>query len=139
MTDARSSDATVGDVMTRSPVVVTVDDPIVAVADLLAGFEITGAPVVDHDGRLVGVISQTDLLRARGSMSWRGWHGVLVRDLMTAPAMTVAVSAPIDEVARLLTSEQIHRLVVVDRLGEPVGIISGGDVVREIALSCDDG
>jgi CBS domain-containing protein len=138
MTDARSQDATVGDLMTRSPVVVTEDDPIVAVADLLSGFEITGAPVVDTDGRLVGVISQTDLLRLRGSAAWRGWHGLLVRDLMTAPARTVSASTPIDEVARLLTSEHIHRLVVVDRLGEPVGIISGSDIVREIASGDED-
>jgi CBS domain-containing protein len=138
MTDARSLDPTVGDLMTRSPVVVTEDDPIVAVADLLSGFEITGAPVVDGDGRLVGVISQTDLLRARGAAEWQGWHGLLVRDLMTAPAKTVAASTPIDEVARLLTSQHVHRLVVVDRLGEPVGIISGGDVIREMADSDED-
>jgi CBS domain-containing protein len=131
-------DPTVGDLMTRSPVVVTEDDPIVAVADLLSGFEITGAPVVDGDGRLVGVISQTDLLRARGAAEWQGWHGLLVRDLMTAPAKTVAASTPIDEVARLLMSQHVHRLVVVDRLGEPVGIISGGDVIREMADSDED-
>jgi CBS domain-containing protein len=133
MADDWSTDTTVADLMTRSPVVATEDDPVAAVADLLAGFEITGVPVVDHDGRLVGVISQTDLLRYRGSAPWRGWHGVLVRDLMTAPARTVAATATIDEVSRLLTSEHIHRLVVVDRLGEPIGIVSGSDLIRELA------
>jgi CBS domain-containing protein len=138
MTDTRSTDVTVGELMTRSPVVVSEDDTITAVADLLAGFEITGLPVVDRDGRVVGVISQTDLVRLRASKPWRGWRGLLVRDLMTKPAKTVPESATIGEVAQQLTSEHVHRLVVVDRLGEPIGIVSGGDLVREIVEADED-
>jgi CBS domain-containing protein len=138
MTDMRSTDVTVAELMTRSPVVVSEDDTITAVADLLAGFEITGLPVVDRDGRVVGVISQTDLVRLRGSTPWRGWRGLLVRDLMSKPAKTVPESATIGEVAEQLTSEHVHRLVVVDRLGEPIGIVSGGDLIREIVEADED-
>ena len=63
----RSSEPAAASLMTRSPVVVTEDDTIAGVAELLAGYEITGLPVVDTAGRLVGVISQTDLVRLRGS------------------------------------------------------------------------
>jgi CBS domain-containing protein len=138
MADMRSADVTVGELMTRSPVVVSEDDTLTSVADLLAGFEITGLPVVDRDGRLVGVISQTDLVRLRAATPWRGWGGLLVRDLMSTPPKTVSESATIGEVAGLLTSEHVHRLVVVDRLGEPIGIVSGGDLVREIVASDEE-
>ena len=63
MLTGRSIGPTVESLMTRSPVVVTEDDAIVGVAELLAGYEITGLPVVDAADRLVGAISQTDLVR----------------------------------------------------------------------------
>ena len=140
MLAGRSNGPTVESLMTRSPVVVSEDDVIASVADLLAGYEITGLPVVDSADRLVGVISQTDLVRLRGStLPWTGWHGLLVRDLMTAPAKTILATAQLDEAARQMTTERVHRLVVVDRRQVPIGVISESDIVREIADCCDDG
>ncbi len=139
MTTRRSIEPSVASLMTGSPVMVSEDDAIAGVADLLAGYEITGLPVVDSADRLVGVISQTDLVRLRGStLPWTGWHGVLVRDLMTKPAKTIAGTAPIDEAARQMTAEGVHRLVVVDDRQSPIGVISESDIVREIADCCDD-
>ena len=66
---AGSTTPTVSSLMTRSPVVVADDDAIACVAELLAGYEITGLPVVDATGRLVGVISQTDLVDSEGRPS----------------------------------------------------------------------
>jgi CBS domain-containing protein len=130
----------VGDLMTESPVVVAERDTIASVAELLAKYGISGLPVVDARDRLVGVISQTDLVRLRGStLPWTGWHGVLVRDLMSSPASTIPASASPEEAARQMTSESVHRLVVVDRRQTPIGVISGSDLVREIADTCDDG
>ena len=63
----------------------------------------------------------------------------MVRDLMTKPAKTIAGSAPLDEAARRMTAEHVHRLVVVDDRQAPIGIISESDIVREIADCCDDG
>ncbi|HYU48440.1 MAG TPA: CBS domain-containing protein [Candidatus Limnocylindria bacterium] len=126
--------------MTRDLIVVTEDDAIAGVAELLAGYEITGLPVVDDGDRLVGVISQTDLVRLRGSaLPWTGWHGLMVRDLMTKPAKTISGSASLDEAARQMTAEHVHRLVVVDGHRSPIGVISESDIVREIADCCDDG
>jgi len=139
MMTGRSSEQTVANLMTGSPVVVTEDAAIAGVAELLAGFEITGVPVVDAADRLVGVISQTDLVRLRGStVPWTGWHGLMVRDLMTKPARTISGSAPLDEAARRMTAENVHRLVVVDNRQTPIGVISESDIVREIADCCDD-
>ena len=137
---AGRSSGTVASLMTRSPVVVMEDDAIAGVAELLAAYEITGLPVVDGDDRLVGVISQTDLVRLRGStLHWNGWHGLMVRDLMTKPAKTIPASAPLDEAARQLMFQHVHRLVVVDGRQTPIGVISESDIVREIADRCDDG
>ena len=134
------TEPTVENLMTGSPVVVTEDDAIAGVAELLAGYEITGLPVVDSEQRLVGVISQTDLVRLRGStLPWSGWHGLMVRDLMTKPAKTIAGSAPLHEAARRMTADHVHRLVVVDDSQRPIGVISESDIVREIADCCDDG
>ena len=140
MKTGESSEPTVAKLMTSRPVVAMEDDAIAGVAELLAGYEITGLPVVDAADRLVGVISQTDLVRLRGStLPWTGWHGLMVRDLMTTPAKTISASAPLDEAARQMTAEHVHRLVVVDDRQTPIGIISESDIVREIADCCDDG
>ena len=64
-----------------------------------------------------------------------GWQGLLVRDLMTHPAITVPASASLHEAARLMTDHRLHRLVVVSRRnGTPVGVISESDIVREVAV-----
>jgi len=140
MMTTRSTGTTVASLMTGSPVVVWEEDAIAGVAELLAGYEITGLPVVDADDRLVGVISQTDLVRLRGStLPWTGWHGLMVRDLMTTPAKTISGSAALEEAARRMTEEHVHRLVVVDTGRRPIGVISESDIVREIADCCDDG
>lgn len=139
MTTGRSSGSTVASLMTGSPVVVSESDAIASVAELLAGFQISGLPVVDSDAHLVGVISQTDLVRLRGStLPWTGWHGLMVRDLMSRPAKTIAGSSPLDAAARQMTAEGVRRLVVVDRRQIPIGVISESDLVREIADACED-
>jgi CBS domain-containing protein len=134
MANMAGTDPTVEILMTRSPVVVADDAPVVRVAQLLADNAIAGVPVVDEDGRSIGVISETDLVRARAAIvPGTGWQGLLVRDLMTSPARTIQASAPFAEAARLMTGEHIHRLVVVDADRKPIGILSQGDIVREMA------
>ena len=99
-----------------------------------------GLPVVDPDGVVVGVISQTDIVRLRaGSMPTSGWHGLLVRDLMTHPVITVQASASMKEAARLMINHRIHRLVVVaDHDMAPIGVISESDIVREVAALSEE-
>jgi CBS domain-containing protein len=123
---------TVGQLMTRDPLTVEEDAPVLDAAELMDTFEITGLPVVDHRGALVGVVSQTDLVRAASTRHlWAGWPRFTVRHLMTAPAIAVSESTPLDEAARLMERERIHRLVVVDEDGRtPIGILSLTDLVR---------
>jgi CBS domain-containing protein len=139
MTTTHTTGPTVENVMTVSPVVISEDEAISSVAELLAGYDISGLPVVDAADRLVGVISQTDLIRLQGAaIPWHGWHGLIVRDLMTSPAQTIDGSASLDDAARLMAGSSVHRLVVVDDDLAPIGVISESDLVREIAEACDD-
>lgn len=140
MTTAPSMGPTVGNLMTGSPLVVSELETVAGVAELLAGYEISGVPVVDTADRLTGVISQTDLVRLRGSsLPWTGWHAILVREVMTRPARTIPASSSLDDAARQMTAEHVHRLVVVDEQERPIGIISESDLIREIADCCDEG
>jgi CBS domain-containing protein len=133
------AERTVETLMTSCPFVVPEEETIAGVAELLAGFDISGVPVVDHAGRLTGVITQTDLVRLRGaSLPSVGWHGLIARDLMTSPARTVSWSASVEEAARRMTDGRVHRLIVVDDHDAPIGVISESDLVREIADACDD-
>ena len=139
MLTGRTDGPTVAMAMTVSPVVISEDEAIAAVAELLAGYEISGLPVVDRGDHLVGVISETDLVRLQSAaVPWTGWHGLIVRDLMTCPAQTIDGDASLDEAARLMTALGVHRLVVVDEERAPIGLISQSDLVREIADACDD-
>ena len=82
---------TVGERMAIEPIVVRADATLTEAARLLDTNHISGLPVVDGSGSLVGVLSQTDLARARATeYLWANWPGLAVRHLMTTPPVTVA-------------------------------------------------
>lgn len=121
--------------MTHDPVLAVVDMPLAEAADLMDFYRISGLPVVDWGGFLVGVISQTDLLHARTTEAlWQAWPELAVRHLMTRPAVTVTSDSSVDEAAELMERLHIHRLVVIDADGEsPIGVLSLTDLVRSMA------
>ncbi len=123
---------TVGTVMTPFPVVVHLDTPLEEVAEELSQNDITGAPVVDGDGYLVGVISQTDLVRtaAAGSTDGRGWVGFTARHVMTRTPIKAKRDMPLADAVRRLERHGVHRLVIVDDDGAtPIGIVSISDLL----------
>lgn len=126
------SRALVIDLMAGDPVVVSTDVPVLKVAEILADYDIGGLPVVDQSGRLVGVVSQTDLVRLWGSsIASSEWPALLVRDVMTQPALTIRGSTSLKEAARLMTERDVDRLVVVgDDTETALGVISDSDLVR---------
>jgi CBS domain-containing protein len=135
MTNVRTGPC-VGDLMTPDPVVVSESMPLVEAAKLMDVHGVSGLPVVDASGALVGVVSQTDLLHARTTEGlWHAWPGLAVRHLMTRPAVRVDVDAGLDDAAELMERLRIHRLVVVADDGQtPVGVLSVSDLVHSMAL-----
>ena len=126
------SRAMVVDLMAGDPIAVAPDVPVLMVAEVLADYDIGGLPVVDVAGRLVGVVSQTDLVRLwASSVASSDWPTLLVRDVMTQPAATIHGSASLRDAARAMTERDVGRLVVVGNDSETVlGVISDSDLVR---------
>jgi CBS domain-containing protein len=132
----------VGDRMAVEPIVIRADASLTEAARLMDHHHIHGVPVVDAAGSLVGVLSQTDLARARATeYLWANWPGLAVRHLMTSPAITVHRSTPLAIAARKMERHRIHRLVVVDDNDPsvPIGVLSMTDLVHAIAEELDPG
>jgi IMP dehydrogenase len=139
---SETAGASVGDLMHPDPIVIRADAPLAEAARLLDRHSISGLPVVDNAGFLVGVLSQTDLLRARATEHlWANWPGLSVRHLMTSPAIHVRASLPTAAAARLMERERVHRLVVVREDDEriPIGVLSVSDIVHAMAGGRADG
>ena len=123
----------VADLMTIDPVVVSVDATIEEAEELLRHHRISGLPVVDLSGRLVGVISQTDLLYLAvptvQALIRHRESGIRVGEVMSVPPVTVETTATIQDAARHMHRDHLHRLVAIDAHARPVGVISAMDVV----------
>ena len=136
---------TAREIMTRDVVRVQVDTPLQEAAELLAQRGISGAPVVNDEGRVVGVISEKDFLRglAPGVSSFMGVVADCLRegcqalalrerkvaDLMTSPAITVMEETPVLEIARIFNEKDINRAPVLDSQGRLAGLVSRGDLL----------
>jgi CBS domain-containing protein len=128
----------VADVMTIDPVVISIDATLEEAAALIRSYTVGGLPVVDAAGAVVGVISKTDLLGVSDVVGRRvraASSGLRVGELMTAPAVTVPMATEMPEAARLMVREHVHRLVVLDDRGKPVGVLSAMDFVGLYAES----
>jgi CBS domain-containing protein len=139
-TSPATTDLVVADLMTLDPVVVDVDASLEAAEALMHDRVVSGLPVVDASGELVGVISRTDVVDDGGirmsSLLRRRPSGLRVGELMTSPAVTVSALTPLREAARSMRDRRIHRLVVVDdKAGRPIGVLSASDFVELYADS----
>jgi CBS domain-containing protein len=145
------------DVMTSEVVTVDKNASIIAVAKLLAERSISAVPVVDKDNRVIGMVSEGDLLhRAEtGTERRRSWwlqrmastnelagdyiksHSGKVKDVMTRDLIAVTDTTPIADIALLLETNRIKRVPVI-RDGKLVGIVSRANLVRALAMTVDD-
>lgn len=95
-------------------------------------------PVVDGEGRVVGIVTDRDVCMAAYTQGERLW----AIPVTTAMAKEVACCRPDDSVEAaqsVMSEKRVHRLPVVDADGRPVGVLSFNDVAREMASSCDIG
>lgn len=115
------------------PLDAVVNDAVVSLAES----HVSGLGVVDQGGRLVGVISTTDILASEEEAEDQAaramlFEGTLVRDLMTPRPMTIAPDAAVKQAAQEMLYADVHRLFVVDG-DRMVGVISTTDIVRAVA------
>lgn len=141
----------VSDIMARNVLTVPPEASVREVASLMLERRISGIPVVDAEGRVLGVVSEGDLIRRPEidtDQESRGWlsifvseeerardfvksHGRRAREVMTQPAVCVAPDTPLDEAVRIMERHRIKRLPVVEH-GKLVGLMTRADVVRAL-------
>ena len=142
---------TVNDVMTKTVVSITPDADFKEIAAAMEQWKVTAVPVVEAEGRVVGVVSEADLLTKEqfhdhspgmiedmhrlSDVAKAG--SVLAKDLMTSPAVTVKPDAPLPHAARLMADRHVKRLPVVDADGSLKGIVSRADLLK-VFLRADD-
>ncbi len=113
-------------IMTHHATVITDDTSLGAIAGILVHARIGGVPVVDVHERLVGFVSETDLM---GALLRSTDESVTARDVMSTPPISVDEFATSDEVMTIFRERDIHHLPVV-RSGRLVGIITPLDVLK---------
>jgi CBS domain-containing protein len=146
---ARETSMLAKDIMTRQVHTLPVDSSIFDAAQLLLSTHVSAAPVVDASGRMVGIVSEADLVRRAelGTEHRRSWllrllrddsavaadyiksHARRVSDIMTSEVVTVTEDTSLGEIAELMDEHHVKRLPVV-RNGRPVGIVSRANVLQ---------
>lgn len=153
---ALKTDLKAKDIMSAEPECVEASTTVRELARLFEEYEISGAPVVDAQDRVIGVVSKTDLIRrcSEGTndippaylfeiLSDQGGNEnvsevipeplVCVGDFMTEDPVTVTQNTPVDFIARLMHEKHIHRVIVVDEERFPLGIITSLDLLGVFA------
>lgn len=129
----------VRDLMTGEPVTVRDNAPLTVAHRLMREHDVSGLPVVNGAGGLVGVLSRTDVMAAAGGPESAAWQGVSVASTMTSPGLTIEADASLAVAAARMEQHHIHRLVVIEpEGGHPIGILSTSDMVRSIAAETRD-
>ena len=102
------------------------------VVQSLADGHITALPVVDQHARLLGIVSNADVLQAQAEAEGDAWREVPVQDVMSVPVLTAAPEDEVLAAARQMLYADVHRLFV-ERDGKLVGVLSQTDLVRALA------
>ena len=141
---------TAADLMSHPAELIPKEMSLTGAAHLLAQAKVSGGPVVDDDGRCIGVISTTDFLHLAEAgkcaappkhdsvHSWQIYddeteRDARVGDVMNRDPVTVAAHTPIGTIARMMIDAHIHRVIVVDEFDRPIGVVSSTDILAAVA------
>jgi len=141
--------------MTATPITVSPDTPIKEVARLMCEKKISGLPVVDGEGNLQGVVTESDLIEgskklyiptvinlldsmiflenpARTDREMKKMTGSCAADVMTANPITITAGTKIDEIATIMAERKVHTLPVVDDSDRLIGIVGRDDIIKTL-------
>ena len=110
-------------IMTKEIITVTPGMTVKSLANTLIKNQISGAPVTSKDGKIIGIVSEADIVANKGKD---------VKALMSKKIISVVEDTPVEEIAQLMTTHKIKRVPVM-RGGKVVGIVSRADIVGAIA------
>lgn len=147
---------TVAEVMTANPITVEAQTPLNEALKIMAEKKISGLPVVDGEGKLIGVLSETDLMWQETGVEPRPYIMILdsiiylqnplryekeihkalgqtVGEVMSEKPIATSPEKPLREAARLMHDKKVSRLPAIDSEGKVVGILTRGDIIRNMA------
>ncbi|MFM7560603.1 CBS domain-containing protein [Cylindrospermopsis raciborskii] len=147
---------TVAQVMTHNPIMVSPQTPLKQAIQILAEKQISGLPVVDDMGKLVGIISETDLMWQETGITppayimfldsviylqnpvtyERDLHkalGQTVGEVMSNNPITISPDQSLKAAAKIIQDHKVRRLPVIDDTGTVIGILTRGDIIRTMA------
>jgi len=111
------------DIMTKDIITVSPQVTVKNLAKILIKNQISGAPVADKEGKILGIVSEADLVAKRGRQ---------VKAIMSKKVISIREDTPVEQIAALMTTHKIKRLPVMRR-DRIVGIVSRADIVGAIA------
>jgi CBS domain-containing protein len=123
VTEEERQRLTAREVMTPDPITIQPEQPLQAAADLLVYHHVSGLPVVDAQGALVGIVSEADII---------GKKGETVAEIMSRDVVSVDATASLEELAAVMNGRRVKRVPVLQD-GCLIGIISRADVVKWVA------
>ncbi len=146
---------TARDIMTEDVITIQPNAPIRDLAKNFIEHNISGVPVVDENGRVLGIATESDLIFHSKRLKVPPFLTILdsfifldspekmerelrkiaaasVSDVYTSPPVTITPDTPLDEIASVMTEKQVHTLPVLDDTGMMIGIVGKKDIIRTI-------
>jgi len=143
------------DIMTSTVITVRTDTPVRDVARIFTENHISGVPVVDDQDKVIGIVTESDLVfqNKRPSVppfitildsfffldspekmdrELKKIAGTTVEDIFSSPVTSISPETPLDEIATLMTEKKIHTLPVLSESGQMVGIVGKKDIIRTV-------
>lgn len=141
--------------MTHEVITVQPDTLIRDLAEIFITRNISGVPVVDKDGKVIGIATESDLIfhskrlkvptvltildsfifldsPEKMEKELRKIAAASVSDVYSSPPLTITPETPLDEIASLMTEKQVHTLPVLDEAGKMIGVVGKKDIIRTI-------
>ncbi len=147
---------TVADFMSREPILAKPETPLEEAIQIMAEKRIGGLPVVDESGKLVGFLSENDLMWQETGVTLPAYIMILdsviylenpgryqrelhkalgqtVGEVMSTNPISVSPDKPLKDAAKLMHEKKVHRFPVIDAGGKAIGILTRGDILRAMA------